>query len=53
MLGTSLAATVIQLTPLEKPETLTTKLLKRCKIDVRDAQHHIIEGDVVILTTFF
>lgn len=39
--------------PLEKLDTLNNKLLKKCKIDVREASHHIVEGDVVILTTFF
>lgn len=29
------------------------KLLKKCKYDVRETQHMIVEGDVIILTTFF
>ncbi|KRX03858.1 P-loop containing nucleoside triphosphate hydrolase [Pseudocohnilembus persalinus] len=39
--------------PSEPQEILETKLLKKCKTDVVEATHHIVEGDVIILTTFF
>lgn len=44
---------MLLLRPQEKKDTLENKLLKKCKIDVKESSHHIIEGDIVILTTFF
>lgn len=32
---------------------LNIKLLLRCKYDVKEASHMLVEGDIVILTSFF
>lgn len=41
------------MTPQETQEALESKLLKKCKVDVRDTLHKVVEGDVIVLTTFF
>jgi hypothetical protein len=52
-IGTTHSIDVLLLHPLEKPDDLDKKILKRCKIDVKDHTNYIVEGDIVLLTTFF
>ncbi len=50
--GTTICTDILIFTPL-KTESLEGKLMKRNKIDVKDSSHHIIEGDTLLLTSFF
>ncbi|KAL4477756.1 hypothetical protein ABPG72_018930 [Tetrahymena utriculariae] len=52
-IGTAHCYDVVAVTPLETQECIDQKLLKKCKYDVRETHHMIVEGDIVILTTFF
>ena len=52
-IGSRYTQEMIILHPFEKRETLENKLMKRCKLDVRECNHQIAEGDVVMMTTFF
>ncbi len=52
-IGTRFANEVIIIHPTERKETLENKLIKKCKLDVKDYTHMIAEGDIVILTSFF
>ncbi len=51
--GVTLGEQVLVMTPAENRESIEGKLLKKCKFDVKDASHHMIQGDVVVLTSFF
>lgn len=52
-IGTAHNYDVISLTPQETQDIFDNKAIKRCKFDVKDTSDMIVEGDIVLLTTFF
>jgi len=52
-IGTCHNIDVLLLLPTDRSDILDNKIMKRCKVDVKDTSHHIVEGDIVILTSFF
>ena len=51
--GSTYTTDVLLLTPADRQEILENKLLKKCKVDVKENTHQLTEGDVVLITSFF